>query len=215
MKLLYYDISFSSNKEKKYDIFPNGIVKISQKDCVIFLRPANRVFAAEGQQLWLWGSKKPIPELYFSEFYYPEGGLLKSKPHVCYVDIILCAKEEGVFFRPKENKVINAEGKIISVLEYVVIDDRPPSPFNYGDTKLFGYTYNNDWFNLVRRNDEDKIFKLSKGKNIGFILGFSMPPPTPGDLFSIHIDGLEYNGSAIEIPIVEYDSKKTYVFGAS
>lgn len=213
MKLLYYDISVASNKEAKYAILPNGIIKIELKELIVFVRPANRVFVAEGQQLWLWGSKKPASDLFFSEFYYPEGSSINSKPNYFCVDVLLYSKNEAIKFNPKKTRLINDRGQRTSVSDYMILDNSLQMPFNYGSGHLFNYTYNHDWFDHAEKLKEDVFIKLPLKKPIGFILIFNDSPPLPGDLFSIDMEGIENSGNQIELPTIHYDSKKTYTFG--
>jgi hypothetical protein len=213
MKLLYYDISFTSRTESKYGILPNGIVQIEHNDSIIFVRPANKVFVAEGQQLWLWPSRKNIPELFFSEWYYPEDSSLMSKPDYFYIEILLYSKKDGYVLYPKKLKVINSRGELIPAVKYIVVEKLLEKPSNYGDGNLLNFTpLDGNQFSLEREREENISIKIPVKKLIGFAVRFNIPPPSPGDLFTIEIEGIEYMGELIHMPTITYDTKKTYTF---
>lgn len=216
MNVFYYDISLSSQKEAKYKVLPNGIVKIKHSDYIIFVRPANKVLVADGQQFLLWSSKKEVSKLPFSEVYYPEGSSLILKPNYFYIEILLRSKKNGYMLYPKKLAIINSRGELIPATKYVVAEGRLEEPGNYGNSFLINFVpFNDNWFRVDEEQDENKFIKLPVGKLIGFAVRFDIPPPTPGDLFSINIQGLEFMSESVEVPIIYYDTRKTYIFEAN
>ena len=214
MKLFYYDISFSSNKESGFRILPNGIMRIKHKDFILFVRPANRLYVAEGQQLWLWPSRKENPGFVFSEWYYPERSSLISKPNYFYIEILLRSREDGYVLYPMKLVVINGRGERIPAVKYVVVEKllEEPSDYSYGNLLSLAPLDGNQ-FSVDQEREEDTFIKLPNGKLIAFAVRFNIPPPSPGDSFAIDIQGLKFMNESIKVPTVYYDTKRTYTEG--
>jgi len=216
MKLFYYDVSFSSQKESGFQFLPNGILKIEQKNFTLFIRPANRVFVAEGQQLLLWPSRKENREILFSEWYYPEGSSLISKPRYFYIEILLRPGLDGYVLYPMKLALINSKGKRIPAKKYVVVEKLLEEPSNYSYGNLLSLApVDGNQFSVDDEVERNIPINLPNSKLIAFAVRFEISTPSPGDSFGIDIQGLEFMGESVKVSPVYYDTKRTFVEGVN
>jgi hypothetical protein len=218
MNVFYWDISFSKQRTAQYRILPNGIAKITRKDFIIFVKPANKIHVGDKEQVFLFSfNKRDLRnQSLFSDAYYPDGSSLMSKPDYFYVEVLLYSKKDGYVLNPKKIEIVNSKGERISVERYLVVDERLEGPCNYGDGNLLKpIPFNDECFSIKKERDKSILIDLPARKLIGFAVKFNVPPPTPGDLFTIDIKGFEYKGNPVEVPSINYDAKKTYIWGAN
>lgn len=214
MNVYYYDVSFVSKKDAKFHILPSGIVKFEKKELNLFIRPVNKLLIKEDEQFLFWSLNKSRSKSIFTEPYYPEGSSLETKPDYFYIEILFNPKVDGLVFYPKRIEIINENGNQIGPTEYIAVEKLLEEPNNSGNSNLFYYIYNKEWFKYTHKTNVDTAIVLPYKKLIGFAIRFNMFPPSPGESFTIKIDKLEYEGNSIDVPDILFDSKKTFVFRA-
>lgn len=118
-------------------------------------------------------------------------------------------------FNPKKIEIINAIGEHETAIKYLIAEELLEVPCNDGNGDILYYTYDYTWFKSSQKFEEDVFIKLPINKLIGFVVVFGTPPPSPGDLFTIDIKGIKYKNDLINVPVICYDTKKTYIFKAN
>lgn len=193
----------------------NGIVALDLENIMLYLQPQNSVGVADGGMLLLpipiMGPRKEIAKNYTKGAYlFKEDAfsvLDVAEGDYFYIEILLKAREDGLFFNPREVYLEPENSNRIQASKYLIPEGDFARPHNFWSPLI---TTDRDFWWRKESNEQtlSKYCAISSKKYVGFAIRFETPTPNPGTPFNIEIKGLKFFENTILIPKIKYRDKK-------